>query len=403
MTGAASGVRVLDFTWYGVGPVTTKYLADNGAEVVKIESMARPDGTRLNAPWKDATPGINRSQFYGSLNSSKKSITLNMGTEQGRDLARRLVPKFDVVADSFTAGTMVEWGFGYADLCALKPDIIQLSTCMQGQTGPYAKYPGFGNLMAALSGFYYVSGYSEDEIGPPYGAYTDFIVPRYACFALLAAIDHHRRTGEGQFIDVSQYEAALHNLAPAITDYFATGTVLGPQGNRSMRYSPHGSYRCRDESGDERWIALAVENDAEWKALLSALGADPGSDAFGTQLERLQRPAEVDAFVQEFVRERAAAEVVAALQERGVSAYPVQNCLDLRSDDNLLGFDFWPWLDQTECGPMPYDGLAYRFERTPGVQTAAPNIGEHTEEILGDLLGLSSREIEQLTEDRIVY
>ena len=158
---------------------------------------------------------------------------------------------------------------------------------MQGQTGPNAMYPGFGQLMAALSGFYYISGYGEGQPpAPPYGAYSDFVAPRFLTSALIAALDYRRRTGKGQYIDMSQYEAALHNLAPALIDYFATGRELGPQGNASMRYAPHGAYRCADEGTEERWLAIAVANDSEWQSMLKALGADTSDPRFATQLSR---------------------------------------------------------------------------------------------------------------------
>lgn len=166
---AMQGVSVLDFTWFGVGPIATKYLADNGATVVKVESIARPDGLRLTGPWKDARPDINRSQFFGSFNSSKKSVMLDMSRREARDIVRRLVPHFDVVANSYTPGVMPKWGLGYDDLRQIRPDVIVLSTCMQGQTGPHAQYRGFGQLMASLSGFFYLSGYSETEIAPLMG------------------------------------------------------------------------------------------------------------------------------------------------------------------------------------------------------------------------------------------
>ena len=167
---------------------------------------------------------------------------------------------------------------------AIKPDLIMLSTCMQGQTGPNRDYPGFGNLMAALSGFYYVSGYSEAEPCPPYGAYTDFIAPRFAACALIARSIYRRRTGKGQYIDMAQYEAALHNLAPMLVDYFASGRVLGPTGNRSDRYAPHGAYRCADEDGHERWIAIAVANEDEWQAMMATLGNPPQDTRFATMI-----------------------------------------------------------------------------------------------------------------------
>ena len=269
---ALEGVHILDFAWVGVGPITTKYFADNGADVIRVESAARLDVLRIGPPWKDAMPGINRSQFFASFNTSKKGITLDLGKPKARELAKRLVPWADIIVESFTPKAMRNWGLDYENLRELRPDLIMLSTCMQGQTGPNALYPGFGQLMAALSGFYYISGYEPGSCTPPYGAYTDFIAPRFSAFTLLAALDYRRRTGKGQYIDMAQYECAMQNLAPALIDYNATGRVLGPRGNASARYAPHGAYRCADEDGNERWIAIAVAGDEQWRAMLAVLG-----------------------------------------------------------------------------------------------------------------------------------
>ena len=238
-----------------------------------------------------------------------------------------------------------------------------------------------------------MSGYSPDELTPVHGPYTDFVAPRFSCFALLSAIDHRRRTGEGQMIDMSQYEAALNFLSPALTDYFATGRVAEPAGNRSARYAPHGAYQCRDDAAGERWVALAVAGDEQWRDLLRVLGDDAGVSMFPGHADRLERRDEVDQYVGALVAGRDAAELTAALQQAGISAYPVQNCADLREDENLRAWGFFRDLDQSKACPMPYDGFAYRLDRTPGRQSAAPNIGEHTDEVLSGLLGLSAAEI----------
>ena len=409
MTGVAAGLRVLDFTWFGVGPITTKYLADNGADVIKVESRRHPDGLRLAPPFAGSA-GINRSQYFGNFNSSKRSITIDMTTAAGRDLVRRLIPHCDVIAESFRVGTMARWDLGYEQLRQLRPDIIYYATCLQGQTGPRARFAGFGTQLAAIAGLYYLSGYSAEELTPPHGPYTDFIAPRFGCFALLAALDHRRRTGEGQLIDLSQYESTLQFLAPALTHYFATGEVASPAGNRSPRYAPHGAYPCRDESGRERWIALAVEDDEQWSAAVGVLGGTAGRPGGGngppelaTHAGRLARPEPTDAYVGGLTRHRDAGELAAALQKAGVAAYPVQNCADLRRDENLRAFGFFRELEQAECGPMPYDGPAYRLDRTPGQQSAAPNLGQHTDEVLSGLLGLSAAQIRALRDDNVLY
>jgi benzylsuccinate CoA-transferase BbsF subunit len=401
---AFEGIHVLDFTWYGVGPVTTKYLADNGADLIRIESAARPDGLRQAPPWKDAKPGVNNSQFFASYNTSKKGITLDMSKPRAREIFLRLLPWADVVAESFTPKTLRNWELDYDHLSAIKPELIMLSTCMQGQTGPNRDYPGFGNLMAALSGFYYTAGYSDAELGPPYGAYTDFIAPRFSACALMAALDYKRRTGKGQYIDMAQYEAALHNLAPALVDYFATNRVLGPQGNRSERYAPHGAYRCADEDGHERWLAIAVANDDEWAAMLKVLKSPATDSGFATLTRRLHNREALDSFVATMVRSRSAEELTVALQAAGVSAYPVQNCMDLHRDENLAAFDFWHWLDHPHMGLSPYEGLQHRLSRTPGeLRSPAPVLGQHNNEILGGMLGMSTAEIERLKQEKIVF
>jgi len=400
---AFEGIHVLDFTWYGVGPVTVKYLADNGADVIRIESHARLDGLRQAPPWKDAKPGIDNSQFFASYNTSKKGVTLDMSNPRAREIFLRLLPWADVVTESFTPKALRNWGLDYERLRELKPELIMLSTCMQGQTGPHRDYPGFGNLMAALSGFYYIAGYSEDELCPPYGAYTDFIAPRFAACALMAALDYKRRTGKGQHIDVAQYEAALHFIAPALTDYFATGRVMRPEANRSMRYAPHGAYRCADEDGHERWLALAVANDEEWRATHEVLKL--ADDArFASMAGRIKEAAVLDTVIGERTRSRSAEELTAALQAAGVSAYPVQNCMDLHRDENLEAFGFWHWLDHAHMGPSPYEGLEHRLSRTPGeLRSPAPMLGQHNEEVFGGMLGMSAEEIEQLKRDKVIY
>jgi len=399
-----AGIRVLDFTWYAVGPVTTKYLADYGADVVRIESAARLDGLRLAPPWKDAKPGVDNSQFFASFNTSKRGLALDMSKPRAREIFLKMLPWADVVSESFTPKTLRNWGLDYPSMSAIKPDLIMLSTCMQGQTGPHRDYPGFGNLMAALSGFYHISGYSEAEPCPPYGAYTDFIAPRFAACALIAALDYRRRTGKGQYIDLAQYEASLHNIAPMLLDYFATGRVLNPAGNRSERYTPHGAYRCADEDGHERWIAVAVADDREWQALLGVLGNPPVDVRFATMLGRFRNRAALDEFVGSIVRIRGAEELTVALQAASVSAYPVQNCMDIHRDENLEAFGFWHWLDHKVMGPSPYEGQEHRMSRTPGgLRWPAPALGQHSDEVLGEILGMAPAEIAELKREQVIY
>jgi benzylsuccinate CoA-transferase BbsF subunit len=400
---ALEGIHVLDFTWVAVGPITTKYLADNGADVVRIESSTHADVLRLAPPWKDGKIGINKSQFFADYNTSKKGIALNLGNPKARELAMRLIPWADVVVENFTPKVMRAWEMDYEHLRQVKPDLIMLSSCLQGQTGPQATMPGFGMLMAAQSGFYYLSGYPGSDPAPPYGAYTDFITPRFAASVLMAALDYRRRTGQGQYIDIAQYEASLQFLAPALIDYFASGRVLQPQGNRSERYAPHGAYRCRDEDGAERWISIAVADDRQWQGLLAVLGNPRCDEVFATMLARLENPDALDQFVAAQVGGAEVWELTARLQAAGVAAYPVQSCLDLHHDENLESFGFWNWLEHKEMGAVPYMGLQHRLSGTPAeMRWAAPTLGQHTDEVLRTMLGLDAAEIAKLREEGVL-
>jgi benzylsuccinate CoA-transferase BbsF subunit len=208
-------------------------------------------------------------------------------------------------------------------------------------------------------------------------------------------LDLRRRTGEGQQLDVSQFEAALHFLAPAIVEFSLSGNVMQPQGNRSDRYAPHGAYRCADVAG-ESWITIAVADDPQWQALARVLKFNPDAAGFETAVNRLERQTALDELIQDLVSGQDAGELAARLQEVGVAAYPVQSSLDLLNDPNLLADDFWPWLEQRDAGTMPYEGLSYHLHRTPSTQAAAPSLGADSESVLGEVLGLGKADIEDL-------
>ena len=401
---ALEGVHVLDFAWVGVGPITTKYFADNGAEVIRIESAARPDVLRIGPPWKDAMPGINRSQFFASFNTSKKGITLDLGKPKARELAKRMVPWADIVVESFTPKAMRNWGLDYENLREINPDLIMLSTCMQGQTGTQRDLPRLRATDGGAVGLLLHLGLRAGLMHAAVRRLHGFHRAALFAFALLAALDYRRRTGQGQYIDMSQYEAAMQNLAPALIDYFATGRVLGPRGNASERYAPHGAYRCADEDGNERWIAIAVAGDEQWRAMLTALGADTTDRRFATAQGRIENAGAIDELVGSLTRIHDAHELTAKLQAAGVAAYPVENCVDIHQDDNLEAFGFWHWLEHKEMGPSPYEGLEHRMSRTPGaLRSAAPILGQDNDEVFREMLSLSADEIEQLKNENVIF
>ena len=265
------GLKVLDLTWVGVGPITCKYLADHGATVVHVETQSRPDVVRAALPFKDAVPGINRSHFHGDFNASKLGLSLDLKIPAAVQIAHRLVTWCDVFVESFTPGAVDRLGIGYQTARSLNPSIIMASTCLMGQTGPAASYAGFGFHAGAIAGFYEVTGWPDLPPDGPWTAYTDTVAPRILAAIIMAALDHRRRTGLGQFIDASQIEMSLHFLSPQITDFDVAGHQPSRNGNRSVTAAPHGAYPC---AGDDQWCAIAVESNAHWSGLRRAMG-DP--------------------------------------------------------------------------------------------------------------------------------
>ena len=402
------GIKILDFTWVGVGPITIKHLADFGADVIRVESVSRPDVLRNGAPFKDGQPGgLNRSQFSANYNSSKRGLGLNLALPQGVELARQIIREWkpDIIAESFTPRVMTGWGLGYADIREILPDVIYFSTCQQGQTGPHAKYAGFGQLAGALAGFYHVTGWPDREPAGPYGAYSDFINPPNAAVAIVAALEYRRRTGKGQHLDLSQYECAAHFLAPAIMDYITNGVELNRRGNQDDRFAPHDVYRCADaERGytgvGPSWIAISVTNDEQWRRLCESMGrADMMADPKFADAESRRRNApELDAIIGEWTRDKDARQLMSDLQGVGVPAGVVQSQADLWEDPQIAHREFFQWLDHAECGLMPYDGLTYLLSETPGaLRMPQALIGQHNAEILNDILGLDAEGIADLT------
>ena len=397
-----AGLTVVDFTWAAAGPLATRYLASFGAEVIRIESARHRDPLRNLAPWKDGIPGLDRSHLWTNYNAGKLGITLNLDTAEGRSLARRLIRRADAVAEAFTPGVMARWGLDYATLSVDQPDLVMLSTCQQGQTGPHAGYPGYGTLMAGLAGFYGVTGWPDREPGMIYGAYTDFVASSLGAIALLAALDHRRRTGRGQWIDLSQLEAGLQFLGPALLEETVNGRAWGRRGNHDPEACPHGTYPC---AGEERWVALAVTSDAEWRALTELIGGPTWVfDAGLRTIEgRRARLGEIEAAISAWSRGRSAEAAACLLQERGVPAGEVLSCADLHQDPQLAHAGFFVTVDHPVMGRVPIEGYAFRLPASPPSWRAAPVWGEHTERVFGEILGLDRAEVARLKVAQVIW
>ena len=387
------GLKVADFSWVGVAPITARCLADHGATVIRIESESRPDVLRLNAPFKDGIPGINRSQFYGDFNASKLSLALDLKQPAARAIAERLIAWADVCIESFTPGTMAAFGLGYEAVKAINPAIVMVSTCLMGQTGPIASFAGYGYHAGAVAGFYEVSGWPDLRPDGPWIAYTDTIAPRFIAATMMAALDHRRRTGEGQWIDAAQIESSLHFLAPEILEYQATGAKVRRIGNRSRHCAPQGLFPCQ---GEDRWCAIGIDTELQWIALCNAIGrTDWLHDAtLATHAGRLQRQDELEAAIALWTAARTAPEVTELLQVVGVPAGMAQLSSDLLEDPQYKHRGFYRWFEHPEMGHIPYAGHQFRIRGyDSGARGPAPLLGEHLFEVLSGELGMSDDEV----------
>lgn len=385
-----AGIKVADFSWVGVGPMIGKALADHGATVVRIESPGRLDLLRTTGPFKDNIPGPNRTQFYANFNTSKLGMTLDLKTEGGRELAGRMAGWADVVLENFSPGTMARFGLDYETLSARHSDLVMLSTCMRGQTGPERTYSGFGNQGAAVAGMFGLVGWPDRPPVGPWGAYTDFIAPRFGVAALASALLHRKRTGEGQYIDLSQIETGIRFLEPLILDYTVNGRVAGAVGQRSPLACPHGVYPA---AGHERYVAVAVESRAHWDALSDVV------DLPCAFADRFDHADALDDLLALWMQEREPFAAAERMQRDGVPAYAVMRPSDLYHDPQLAHRGFFVTLDHPEMGPTPYDGPATIYSRTPQtLRRPAPMFGEHNEYVLQDILGLPDSEVRRYRE-----
>ncbi|MDE0692318.1 MAG: CoA transferase [Gammaproteobacteria bacterium] len=378
------GLRVADFSWVGVGPMIGKALADHGATVVRIESASRLDLLRTSAPFKDGKRHPDRAQFMANFNTSKRGITLDLKNPEGLRLARRMADWADVVLESFSPGTMARFGLDWDALSSGRDDLIMLSTCMRGQTGRERTYSGFGGQGAAIAGLFGLVGWQDRPPSGPWGAYTDFITPRFATATLGAALLHRQRTGKGQYIDVSQIECGIRFLEPLVLEHAANGNVATRLGQGSPQLDPHGVFACR---GTHRYIAVGVETDTEREALARAIGlAGPGDAGDG-----------LDAALTAWCESRDAFAAAASLREHGVPAHVVARPADLYQDEQLAHRRFFVTLNHPVMGPTPYDGPATIYSRTPPrLRMPAPCLGQHNREVMGGVLGIDGAEYERL-------
>lgn len=398
---ALADVKVLDFMWALAGPGATRTMADFGATVVRVESTSRLDVCRTIRPFIDGDPSPEKSAVFHSTNAGKLMLSLDLTHPKARDVVFDLVRWADVVMESFSPRAMKAFGLDYATLREVKPDLIMLSTCLMGQTGPLSRFAGYGNLAAAIAGFYELTGWPDREPAGPFGAYTDYISPRYNAIAVLAALDHRRRTGEGQYIDLSQAEAALHFLAPAILDCTVNGRIWQRNGNVDPDHAPHGVYPC---AGDDQWVAIACETDAQWSALCHSVGGiGAGDRRLATARGRIAHRQMLDEWLTGFTATRRPAAVESLLQAAGVPASAVQNSAELSADPQLAYLRHFVTLPHDEAGETVVEGVRAHLSRTPGrVRGTAPTFSRDLQEVLCGMLGYDDERFGQLLVDEVL-
>jgi len=399
-TGPLAGIRVADFTWAWAGPQGSLLLSMLGAEVVKIESQARLDHARVHSLTAGSLDcGIDESPIFNDLNLGKRSVTLNLRKPEARDLVRQLVAKSDVALQNMRPGVLDRLDLGYEDLREARPDLIMLSSSAVGATGPERSYAGYAPTFACLSGIADISGHPDEPPNPLSGS-VDLRVGTAAAFAVLAALIHRRRTGEGQHIDLSSTEVMSAMMGEAFVGYGLTGRVPQRIGNRDTAMAPHGCYRCRAEG---EWVSIAVASDREWQSLRSVV-ADPDLDHedFATEASRRAHQERLDAIVERWTSGRTPAEAVDALQNAGVAAGIVHSGLSLSRDPHVLARDLFDTVEHPMLGETRVLRPPWRMEGAK-VSGPAPTLGQHNEYVLKEILGLEASEIEALVASEVVY
>jgi benzylsuccinate CoA-transferase BbsF subunit len=388
------GVKVAEFAWIVVGPSTSRYLAEHGATVVKIESHKRLDTNRVNSPFVNNEPTPESSMFYGRHNPNKFSVSIDMKNPRGLELAWKLINWADIVTESFSPGTMEKWGIGYEEVRKVRPDIIYFSSSMQGRGGPHSSYAGYGQNACNFSGFADLSGWPDRMASQPWGAYTDYVCCRFAAFALIGALIHRKLTGQGQYVEQSQFESSLHFLMPAIMDYQVNGNIITRMGNRTPLFAPHGVFQSK---GDDRWVAITVTTEEMWQKFCNAIGRPDlaKQKEYATLADRKQNEDRLEDIVTAWTKQYTNQEAENILQKAGVAAHMVSRPSDVYKDKQLEARHYWVPLDHEAMGRQKFEPQSsFIMSKTPRkILRPSPMLGEHNEYVFKELIGMSDDEI----------
>jgi crotonobetainyl-CoA:carnitine CoA-transferase CaiB-like acyl-CoA transferase len=396
------GIRVLDLTTWWAGPFNALVLATLGAEVIKIEAIQRLDNWRATLADRAAERFWETSPLFNSTQRNKYGVTINLANPRGVTLFKRLVEKSDIVCENYSPRVMPQLGLAWETLREINPRLIMISQTGFGLNGPWRDYVSFAQVSESLAGLANLTG---REDGPPTFAgqmLGDTLSALHGALAVLLALDERARTGRGQHIDLAQLETVIPATAQAQLDFQMNGRVWKRAGNRHPRMAPHGCYPAR---GEDRWIVIAIDGDAEWKRLVELMENPPwaGDRRFASAEERLNNAPELDELIARWTRTHDRDELARRLQLALLKAGPVLNPAELLDDPHLKARGFFQMVDREPIGPQPYPGLGVRFSKIPlRDRMPAPTLGQHNEEILRRVLGLSPSEIDQLEHEQII-
>lgn len=401
-TTALGHIRICDFTGQLAGAGATRWLAAFGAQVIRIEdptNEGRWDILRGSEPYIDDRRGVEFGGGFQNHNVEKLGITLNLRTKRGKELLRELVRVSDVVSENYAAGVLDRWGFAYDQLKALREDIIYVSNCGFGQQGPYREFRTWGPIVQACCGLTFSSGLPDMESAGWGFSYMDHHGGNFMAVAILAALVHRQRTGEGQWVDMSCTEAGATLLGPAVLDYTVNGRPLRrdgmPNSNRSQfpKMAPHGVFPCL---GDDNWVTVCARNDEDWRALCQIMGL--------VDRDRFIHEDDVEREIRIWTAARDKFDIVEALQSYGVPAAAVQKPQErIEHDANTAAWGLWPQVTHREMGTVPVDGEPVHLSETDwSITNAAPCLGQHNEQVFTEVLGLTLSEIDDLRAEGVI-
>lgn len=390
---------MVDLSMGWAGPLAARHLADMGADVIKVESCARFDwwrGWEATPEWI-ADDQAEKSVAFNMVNRNKRDVTLDLTTEPGAELLKRLVAIADVVVENYSAGVLPKLGLDYAALTAVNPGLVMISMPAFGTTGPWQSYRAYGSTVEQASGLPHLTGESGWQPTMVHVAYGDAVGGLNGAAALLTALRHQRRTGQGQHLDLSQSECLFPLGVHGILEQSVSGTAPARRGNRSVRHAPHGVYPA---AGEDQWIVIQVFDETQWRALASVVN---GLEHFGGLGDRLARNDELDAVLGAWTRNRPAAQVMTVLQAAGVPAGAAHSMADLVDDPQLRARGFWQMLDREYVGVQPNPVPPYREGIDPfPIEAPAPTLGQHNDDVLGGLLGLNGAALADLERRGII-